>query len=442
MDQPISTQPTRRHFLAGTAATLSGLAVHSSLQAQPSRSTLEKLNLAAVGTANKAGHNIDQLASQNFVALCDVDATFLGKMQAKWKGARGYQDFRRMLDKEEKNIDAVVVSTTDHCHAPATAMALGMKKHVYCEKPLTHSVEEARFIAQLAKKQGVATQMGTQIHATDNYRRVVEWVQSGAIGEVKEVYCWCNKDWSNGKFGPPLDPPSHLNWDLWLGPAASRPYSRSIHPGNWRRFWEYGSGTFGDMACHVMDLPFWALNLRFPTSVVAEGSPVDPVGTAKWVKARYEFPTDNGKLTFHWSDGNAHFDRVSQTKDPSGKPLSQWGLGVLFVGTQGDLVADYGRRILLPADKFEGFEAPAKSIADSIGHWNEWVQACKTGSATTCNFDYSGALTETVLLGVVAYRAQKALQWDAAKLEATNCPEATPLVRKSYRDGFDPHKLA
>jgi predicted dehydrogenase len=398
------------------------------------------LNLAIVGAGGKGWHNVQRLTSQNIVALCDVDTRPLDRAAKDYPQARQFRDFRQMFDVQHSEIDAVVVSTADHTHAPATSIALDLGKHVYCEKPLTHSVQEARAVAQLAKKNNLATQMGIQIHAEENYRRVVELVNCGVLGPVSQVYTWCNKGWSDGRFKPWDKPvPANLDWDLWLGPAKLRPYSPDIHPANWRRFWEYGSGTFGDMACHVMDLPFWALGLHYPTSVSCEGPPVHPDGTPAWVKATYEFPArgDRRAVTLHWSDGGAHFDLVQSTNDDRGRPLSSWGLGILFVGDQGMLAADYGRRLLLPQEKFADSQAPAPSIPHSVGHWNEWVAACKTGSPTTCNFEYSGMLTETVLLGIVAYRTGERLQWNAQQLNATNAPAADQYINKHYRAGWE-----
>lgn len=437
MSRPV----TRRQFL-GRSATASVLGVGFFTSAgisQQSNSPNEKLNIAAVGVANKGRHNLDELASQNIVALCDVDENYLDQAAQRFPQARRYRDYRRMLDSEAKRSEAVVVSTADHTHAPVASMALTLGKHVYCEKPLAHTVPEARALARLASENKVATQMGTQIHASANYRRVVELIQSGAIGQVKEVYNWCNKGWSDGRFHPaPTPAPPHLDWNLWLGPARERPYCLNIHPSNWRRFWEYGSGTFGDMACHVMDLPFWALGLRYPKTVHCEGPEVHPDGAPAWAKAIYEFTLDGSRtLKFHWSDGGKHFDVVNQTKDHDGKALSSWGLGILFVGDEGMLAADYGRRQLLPQDKFRDFQPPPTMIPESIGHWNEWVQACRTGSPTSCNFDYSGALSETVLLGIVAYRAGESLNWDAARLKATNSTRADEFLHKRYRPGFE-----
>ncbi|HZN37043.1 MAG TPA: Gfo/Idh/MocA family oxidoreductase [Pirellulaceae bacterium] len=430
----------RRQFLQHSAAVIASGYFVSGLAAQESKSANEKLNLAIVGTANKGWHNVQNLTSQNMVALCDVDANYLAHAAMSFPLATQYRDYRKLLDAETKRIDAVVVSTSDHMHAPITSAALDLGKHVYCEKPLTHTVKEARTVAELAKRKKLATQMGTQIHAEDNYRRVVELVQSGAIGRVTLVHNWCNKGWSGGKFEPWDKPtPAHLDWDLWLGCAKERPYSPNIHPNSWRRFYEFGGGTFGDMACHVMDLPFWALGLTHPTSVVCEGPPVDPVSTPAWSKATFEFPAVGQRpaITMTWSDGGEHFDLVKSTKDHAGKSLSTWGLGILFVGDKGMLAANYTRRQLLPQDRFADHSPPPQTIEKSVGHWQEWVNACKSGSPTTCNFEYSGRLTETVLLGIVAYRSGRKLEWDAASLKAKNSPEADQFITKHYRQGFE-----
>ncbi len=419
--------------LSGAALFVSG--VESSAKA---KAPSEKLNLACIGVANKGGHNVAQLKSQNIVALCDVDERFLNKSASTYSKASKHRDFRRMLDKHHKEFDAVVVSTADHTHAIATSIALSLGKHVYCEKPLTHTVHEARHVADLAERKKLATQMGTQIHAGRNYRRVVEIVQSGALGKVTEVHTWCNKGWHGGRFSKPQPAPKHLDWDLWLGPAEKRAYSTGVHPANWRRFWDYGAGTFGDMACHIMDLPFWALDLTHPTSVETKGPPVHEVGAPRWSLAHYTFP--DGKhhknLSFYWSDGGMHTDIVKSTKDKGGLPLSRPGLGILFIGEKGMLFADYGSHQLLPQGKFKDFEMPPKSIADSMGHWNEWVHACKTGATTTCNFRYSGRLTETVLLGIVAYRSGKKFNWNGKKLSCSES-EAQKFVEKKYRKGFE-----
>ncbi len=433
---------SRRQFLNSSVQISAGLAAvlyAGNGWARPSRSPNERLNLAAVGVANKGKHNIDELKGQDWVAFCDVDENFLNSSAAEFSGVRKFRDFRKMFDEMSESIDAVVVSTADHTHAPVTSIALDLGKHVYCEKPLTHTVAEARAISQLAASKKVATQMGIQIHAGDNYRRVVELIQGGAIGKVNKVYTWCNKGWSDGRFQKGIHAqPQNLDWNLWLGPAMDRPYYPQIHPADWRRFWDFGSGTFGDMACHIMDLPYWALNLQHPSRIRCEGPDRHPDGAPKWCRAQYEFPMSDGtKVDFHWADGGENFDFVKQTNDADGKSLAEWGIGALFVGDKGMLAADYGRRHLLPTGQFEGFKAPEPTIEASVGHWNEWVNACKTGSPTSCNFDYAARLTETVLLGIVAYRSGSDIEWDAANLIAKNNERAQQFVSKEYRKGFE-----
>ena len=284
----------------------------------------EKLNIGVIALGRALG-NIEGVAGENIIAVCDIDERLLHTAMQRFPRAKGFADFRKLID--TKWIDAVVVSTADHTHAPASAMALRLGKHVYCEKPLTHSVYEARVVAKLAKESKLATQMGTQIHATDNYRRVVELVRSGAIGPIKEVHVWCNgKPWSNGK--RPTDTPavpSYLSWDLWLGPAPERPYHPCYQPADWRKHWDFGNGTLGDMACHVVDLPFWALDLRYPTTIEAQGPPVDPEGTPSWLEVKYEFPAvgDRKPLTLTWYDGDKKPSLLAEHKLPN------WGMGVL-----------------------------------------------------------------------------------------------------------------
>jgi hypothetical protein len=275
--------------------------------------------------------------------------------------------------------------------------------------------------------------MGTQIHAGDNYRRVVEIVQAGILGDVEEVHVWVGKGWGGGdrpKEGQ--EPPKTLHWDLWLGPAPERPYvAGRYHPAQWRRWWDFGQGTLGDMACHYMDLPFWALKLRHPTRCEAEGPKVHSETCPLGLVVKYEFPKRDGlsacRLT--WYDGNRIPKEVAGQRVP--------GSGVMFVGSEGTMFANYGSYKLFPREKFTGFQPPPKTIPSSIGHHAEWIKACKDGSPTTCNFDYSGALTESVLLGNVAYRTGESLEWDAAGLKATNCPVADQYIRKEYRAGWE-----
>ena len=424
----------RRKFLhgavaAGAAATLWAPGAR---RARAAAGPNEKLNIGIIGTANRAADNIDGVAGENIVAICDVDERYLGKAAERFPKAKTYDDFRKLL--ERKDLDAVVVSTADHTHAPAAAGALRSGKHVYCEKPLAHTVHEARVLGRLAVETKLATQMGTQIHAGDNYRRVVELVRAGAVGPIREVHVWLgNKVWSGDKAHAASSAvPAFLKYDLWLGPSPERPYNPEFHPASWRGWWDFGNGTLGDMGCHYIDLPFWALDLRHPTTVAAEGPPVDPDVAPKKLSVRYEFPArgDQPPVALTWYDGGQRPPILTEKK------VEGWGSGVLFVGTKGMLIADYGNHALLPEADFRDFKAPEPSIPSSTGHYAEWITACKTGSPTTCNFNYSGALTEAVLLGNVSYRSGHKLKWNAEELRAEGCPEADEFLRREYRKGW------
>ena len=432
----------RRRFVKTAAVTSAAGYFANPTQAQQSDSPNERLNIAAVGATGRAGADIAGVASQNIVAIADVDSNLLEKGAAKYPSANKYRDFRVMLEQESANIDAVVVGATDHTHAPAAAMAMRLKKHCYCEKPLTHTVLEARTLANLARDNKLVTQMGTQIHAMDNYRRVVELIESDAIGPVTEVHVWASAVYTGGKFTTDTPVPKNLDWDLWLGPAVDRPYSEGVHPFNWRRFWDYGTGALGDFGCHYMDLVHWALKLRSPTTVSAEGPEYDPVSTPAWCIVDYEYPARGElppvKLT--WYDSGRTPELLSsvikrQPVDQNGKAMSTKS-GQLFVGEKGMILSNYTQRSLVPAEDFSDFETPDPYIPDSIGHHNEWLNAIKTGGPTTCNFDYSGALTESVLLGTVAYRSGEKIEWDSANLKVTNSDTAQQFVHKEYRKGW------
>ncbi len=427
---------SRRKFLYGTstAALAAGSGLwHQQGYSAESRAAAGKLNIAAIGTANRASANLKAVANENIVALCDIDAAYLQRAAARFPQARQFRDYREMLDSIGSNIDALVISTADHHHAPAAARALRAGKHVYCEKPLSHTVAEARLLTRLARQQGVATQLGTQIHARENYRRVVEMIRSGVIGDVGEVHVWVGKSW--GGTAQPAEGqkvPQTLSWDLWLGPAPVRPFvAGRYHPGQWRRWWDFGQGTLGDMGCHFMDLPFWALDLRNPVRIEAAGPPVHDQNCPLGLTVRYEFAARDSMppVRLTWHDGH------NIPRSLAGHPVP--ADGVMFLGTDGQLYADYDTYRLFPQEQFAGYRPPAPTIPRSIGHHAEWLRACKQGTATTCNFDYSGPLTETVLLGNVAYRTGKPLLWDADSLRATNCPEAAQLVHKTYRPGWE-----
>ena len=431
------SKQNRRNFLktTGAGATALSAGVFSGGELSASTSANEKLNIACIGTANRAAADISGVKGESIVALCDVDSNYLNRAATEFAGARKYADYRELIDQEGDKIDAVVVATADHSHAPASLLAIRAGKHTYTEKPLSHTVFEARLIAEEAKKHGVATQLGTQIHAEPNYRRVVEAIQSGVLGKITDVHVWVGKGWGGGEL-PTADqvtePPKNLDWDLWLGPAKERPYAPGrYHPANWRRWWEFGQGTLGDMACHYMDLPFWALGLRHPLSCRATGPEVHAETCPLGLQVDYVFPNadNSGTLNLTWYDGNMIPKEIEGQRVP--------GAGVMFVGEEGMMFANYSSYRLFPTDKFESWTPPKQTILPSIGHHAEWIKACKEGTPTLCNFDYSGALTETVLLGNVSYRTGKALDWDAKSLKATNAPEADKYITKEYRKGWE-----
>ena len=438
----------RRMFLAESALAGGSLAIgfHTSAAAAESTSTLQKLNLAAIGTANQAGGNIRRVATENIVALADVDQNFLDQAGATYPGSRTYRDWRVMLEQEEDHIDAVLVGTPDHTHAPASAMAMRMKKHLFCEKPLTNTVYESRVLTDLAREHNLVTQLGTNIHAGDNYRRVVELVQGGAIGEVREAHVWVDVQYTGRHLITGNAAPRHLDWDLWLGPTVDRPYCESIaddgqvipiHPKNWRYFWDYGTGGLGDFGCHYVDLVFWALQLSHSTRISATGPTPHVSSTTCDLVVNYEFPArdDLPPVNVTWYDGGQQPEILASLRGQDGRPL-EWRSGQLFVGSAGMLIADYGRHMLLPVDQFEDFQRPEPSIATSIGHHQEWVHAIKTSGPTTCNFDYSGPLTEAVLLGVASYRSGESIEWDAENLQVTNSPHAQQFIHREYRKGW------
>jgi len=426
---------SRRQILKGAGLGAAALVLTNSPFARGA-SPNEKLSVALIGIGGRGADNLAGIAresAESIVALCDVDDQRAGKAFEKYPKAKKYADFRRMLEEMDKQIDAVVVSTPDHTHFHPAMMAMQMGKHCYCEKPMAHAVGEVRQMTELAAKKKLATQLGAQRHALDNMHRVVELVQSGAIGEVRECHAWIGGD--RGMPEPPKTfppAPSHLDWDLWLGPAAERPYSPEYVPYKWRFWWDFGTGETGNWGCHVLDIPYWALGLSHCTKVAASGPPVDPQRTPKSMAVEYEFPA-RGKqppLVLHWY----HTKNGPPILKERGLP--HFSTGVLFVGSEGMLLCDFGKRKLYPEDKFAAFQPPPKSIPDSPGFYKEWIQACKGGPAATCNFDYTGPMAETVLLGNTAYRLGRALTWDAAALRSPDCPEIDAHIHPTYRKGW------
>ena len=438
----------RRSFLAtaavaGTAATLGAPAIVRG------RNLNEKLNIAVIGSGGQGGSNLKSVASENIVALCDVFEPNLNKAAVEYPQARKVADFRRLYD-HSKEFDAVVVSTAEHTHAFATMPALQLGKHVYCEKPLTHSVWEARVIREAAAKAKVATQMGIQIHALDNYRRVVELIQGGAIGAVREAHVWVSRAWgwhaSRSESEEHKDivfvqqrpteteqVPAGFDWDKWLGPAPARPFHSVYVPGpKWYRWWDFGNGTMSDLGSHWIDLPFWALKLERPLTVEASGPEPNAEIAPASMQVVYEYGQrgDLPPVNLTWYQGT-HKPKLWQEKK-----IPQWSRAVLFIGEDGMLLSDYNKHILLPEEKFADFQPPEQTIPKSLGHHAEWIHACKTGEPTTCNFEYSGWLTEANHLGNVAFRTGKKLQWDAEQLRATNAPEADQFIQREYRKGW------
>lgn len=434
---------SRRSFLKSTA-TFAGVGFWTfGIQAQDKKndaSANNKLNIAIIGAGGQGGGNLNNVAGlgENIVALCDVDDGNAAKSYDRFPHAKRFHDYRKMFDDLHKQIDAVVVSTPDHHHAPASVMAMNLGKHVYCEKPLTHSVYEARIMGRVARLQKVATQMGNHGHALEGTRRAVEVVQAGAIGKVREAHVWTDRPiWPQDIDRPANTPsvPNHMDWYLWLGPAPDRPYNPAYAPFRWRGWWDFGTGALGDMACHVMDMAFWALGLTAPVSVSAESPTVHPETAPKWSIITYEFPArgDDPPVKVVWYDGK----KKPPKELGDGQELPD--NGTILVGDKGRIYSPdaYGSRIkLLPEKDFEGFKGPEPSIPRSPGHHREWVIACKGGPASLSNFEYASKLTETVLLGNVALRVGKKIRWDSVNLKAIDCSDADPFVRREYRKGW------
>ena len=455
----MSRQTNRRDFLKST--TVAGVGFWTLGGVSPSlafpRAANEKLNIACIGVGGKGSSDTDQAGNVgNIVAICDIDDNILNGKANRFPKAQKFNDFREMLSKV-KNIDAVTVSTPDHTHAVAALTAMKLKKHVYCQKPLTHTVYEARLMRETAKKLGLCTQMGNQGTASDGLRTGVEILRSGAIGPVREVHVWTNRPiWPQApgvtKRPAPKPVPKNVHWDLWLGGAPERPYAPGYHPFAWRGWWDFGTGALGDMACHTANLAFMALKLGYPTSIEAENGAINPETYPGWARITFQFPArgDMPAVKFVWYEGRNQGGRVLPPKEllsrvlKPGQKLS--GSGSLLVGDKGILFSpnDYGESYsLLPQEQFKGYKAPERTLPRNgrgdQGMKEEWVRAIMDNkpSIAMSNFDYAGLLTETILLGNVAMRVGKKLDWDGASLKATNAPEASKYINIHYRKGWE-----
>jgi predicted dehydrogenase len=435
---------SRRSFVKGTASAIAGFTIlpRFVLGGANFKPPSEKLNIACVGIGGQGKENLKGCEGENIVALCDVDWRYSSSVMEKYPDAKKYKDYRKMLD-EVKDIDGVIVATPDHTHAVIAMAAIKMGKHVYVQKPLTWSIEEARKLTVAAREAKVATQMGNQGHSSEEMRVVCEMVWSGVIGQIREVHVWTDRPlWAQGILRPADSPtlPEGLDWDNWLGPAPVRPYNPVYHPFAWRGWMDFGTGALGDMGCHIIDQAYWALKLDRPSAVEACTS-YRVIKDWQRIKnnetypdasmVRYEFPA-RGELpavNLTWYDGGLKPARPAELEKE--RRLSE--NGVIFIGDKGTIAE--GR--LIPESKMKDYQRPPKSIPRIVGtHEQNWINACKGGPAACSNFEYSGPLTETVLLGNIAIRAGKRIEWDGPNMKVTNIPEANEFVGRQYRNGW------
>ncbi len=447
---------SRRKFLGAASTAAAGLMVvprHVVGATQKKKAPSDTLNIACVGVGGMGFSDTRGVRSENIVALCDVDDEMIAKLlrseelepaeRAMYEKAAKYRDFRRMLEKE-KGIDAITVTVPDHNHAVIAMAAIKLGKHVYVQKPLTHTIKEARLLAKAAKEANVVTQMGNQGHSKEGARLVCEWIWDGAIGDVFEVHCWTDRPiWPQGVDAPTEIPsvPSTLDWDVWLGPAPFRPYHPAYHPFKWRGLWDFGTGALGDMGAHIMDQPFWALKLKSPVSVQASSTVFTKDYAPRAEVVTYEFAAREGMvpLTLTWWDGGLMPPRPAELEP--GRMMGDEGGGCLFRGTKGLLMCStYGENPrLIPEARMQDYKRPAKTIPRSPGIREEWIEAIKKGTKSTTDFAYSGLLTETMLLANVAVRLKDKnmkLLWDGEKMQFTNLPEANELLHFEYRPGW------
>ncbi len=428
----MSFRPSRRQFLgiAGAAGVgyFAGHGFNASLRADGPN---DKLNVAVIGIGGRGSANLTGMKDQNIVALVDCDEKRAAKSFAAFPDVERFADFRKMFDKLETKLDGVVISTPDHTHFHPAWWAMERGKHVYLEKPLAHEVEEVRRLCDKAREKKLATQLGSQRHAMQGLRDGVEIIKSGRIGTIKEVHSWISsKRGLPDVLGETKPVPEGLNWDLWLGPNAERPYTDKLAPYDWRFWWDFGTGETGNWGCHILDIPFWALDLGHPTHVVGSGPTPDAERTTKFLTSRLDFPAkgDRPAVSVHWYQGKPPI--VSELK------LTDTGMNNLFIGTEGMLLCGFSKFKLLPEEKFADNSKAPRTLPPTPGFYQEWFNACRGGTPATCNFDYSGPMAESVLLANVAYRVQGEFDWNAEKL-TTGRADADALLRRAYRKGWE-----
>lgn len=453
----MSRRLSRRRFFGSLSGAAAGYWVAGRANCVLSKSPNERLNIAGIGVGGKGKSDIDQAGKfANVVAICDIDDVRLNEKAQVFPQAKRYNDYRKLLDEMGREIDAVVVSTPDHHHAPASIRAMRLGKHVYCQKPLTHTPAEARLMRETARQYNVQTQMGNQGTAADGFRAGVELVRSGAVGPISEVHVWTNRPFNYWKQAPDIVArpnetppiPPHVHWDLFLGPAAVRPYHPVYHPHNWRGWWDFGTGALGDMACHTANLAFMALQLGLPQRVSAISGEVNRETYPAWATITYEFPArDAGpavKLTWHEGAKNGQRNLPPADLLHGEKFVDS---GMLFIGEKGSIFtpSDYGsEQVLLPRKEFAGFERPEPTIERLEGadgpdtaQKQEWIRAIQGGPPPMSNFDYASSMTESMLLGNLAVRLGQALEYNGQTGTVTNNREASQLIRGTYRKGWE-----
>ncbi len=439
---------SRREFIGGATGTVAAftLVPRHVLGGPAFVPPSEKLNIACIGIGGRGGAQVGGCAGENTVALCDVDLRRAGKQFEKFPKAKRFTDFRKMFDKMEKDIDAVCVSTPDHTHAVAVMAALKRGKHVYCEKPLAHSIYEIREIMKEARKQKVVTQLGNQGHSSNTIRLFCEWVWDGAIGDVTEIHARCGANHCKinqlPKRSEKHDIPEGLDWDLWLGPAKMRSYNPMYLPGSWRGWMPFGSGTIGDWVCHVIDPVFWALDLGSPTTIWAQAKDYDPKKHAdtfpSWSVITFEFAANGkrGPVKLLWHGAGAELPRPEDLEE--GRKVV--GTGAVVYGAKGTIM--YGSHgaggvRIIPEKKMQEYKQPDQTIPRVKDHHNDWLDSIKNGKQAGSNFDFGGPLTEIARLGIIGMQllGQK-LEWDGANMRFTNSAEANALINPPMRKGW------